>query len=55
MTDVDDLGRFAFDHSRTENAGLLARDFDIECVLDDVDDLVDHERHAANAVGENQQ
>ncbi len=55
MADIEDLGGLALDHGGAENAGLLARDLDVERVLDDVDDLVDHERHAAHAVGEDEQ
>ena len=43
------------DHRRAEHAGAVAADLDVELVLDDVDDLVDHEAHRAAAVGEHQQ
>ena len=35
--------------------GRVAADLDVEPVLDDVDDLVDHQAHRAAAVGEHQQ
>ena len=47
MADVDDLGRLALDDGRAEHAGIVAGDLDVEAVLDDVDDLVDHQRHRA--------
>ena len=34
--------------------GLLAAELDVEPLLDDVDDLVDHEAHGAVAVGEHE-
>ena len=33
---------------------LAARDLDVEPLLDDVDDLVDHQPHRAAVVGEHQ-
>ena len=35
--------------------GVSLADLDVEPVLDDVDDLVDHEAHRAAGVGEHQQ
>ena len=35
--------------------GRVARQLDIEPLLDDVDDLVDHQPHRAALVGEHQQ
>ena len=35
--------------------GRVAADLDVELVLDDVDDLVDHKAHRAAAVGEHEQ
>ena len=55
VADVDDLGRLALDDGGAEHAGIVAADLDVEPVLDDVDDLVDHQRHRAGAVGEHQQ
>ena len=34
--------------------GAVARDLDVEPLLDDVDDLVDDEAHAPAAIGEHQ-
>src|SRR6185437_15622252 len=54
VADVDHFGGLALDHGGAENAGLLARDLDVQLLLDDVDDLVDHEPHRAAVVGEHQ-
>jgi hypothetical protein len=54
MRDVDDVGRLALDHGRADEARLLGRQLDVEPVVDDVDDLVDHEAHGAIVVGEHQ-
>src|SRR3954467_695687 len=55
MTDIDHLGRLAFDYRRAKNAGTLAGQLHIEPLFDDVDDLVDHQSHGAALVRENQQ
>ena len=54
MADVDHFGGLALDHGRTQNAVRLAGDLDVQPLLDDVDDLVDHEPHRAAVVGEHQ-
>ena len=54
MADVDHFGGLALDHGGTENAVRLAGDLDVQPLLDDVDDLVDHEPHRAAVVGEHQ-
>jgi hypothetical protein len=54
MADIDDFGGLALDDGRAEHAGIVADDLDVEAVLNDVDDLVDHQRHRAHAVGEHQ-
>ncbi len=54
MADVDDLGGVALDHRVAEHAGAFARHFDVEPILDDIDDLIDHEAHGAAAIGEHQ-
>ena len=55
MGDVDHLGGLALDDRGAENARRGARQLDIEPLLDDVDDLVDHQAHGAALVGEHQQ
>ena len=40
---------------RADDARRVAADLDVELVLDDVDDLVDHEAHGAPAIGEHEQ
>ena len=55
VADVDDLGRLALDDRGAEDARHVAADLDVEPVLDDVDDLVDHEAHRASGIGEHQQ
>src|SRR6266568_7134740 len=55
VSDVDDLGGLAADHRAAERAGSLARHFDVQPVLDDVDDLVDCESHRAAAIREHQE
>ena len=54
VTDVDDFGRMSLDHGIAEHARTVAADFDLELVLDDVDDLVDHKPHGAALIGEHQ-
>ena len=54
VADVDHLGGLALDHGRAENAVAGAGDLDVQPLLDDVDDLVDHEPHRAAVVGEHQ-
>src|SRR5271170_49747 len=54
MADVDDLGGAALDHSIAEHTRALACHLDVEPLLDDVDDLVHHEAHAAAAIGKHQ-
>ena len=54
MTDVDDFGGLSLDDGGAEHAGIVAADLNVEAVLDDVDDLVDHQRHRAGAVREHQ-
>ena len=54
MADVDHFGGVALDHGRAEDAGTVACHLDVEPLLDDVDDLVDHEPHRAAVVGEHQ-
>ena len=54
MTDVEYLGGAAFDHGRAEHARSVARHFDVEPVLDDVDDFVDHNAHGTAGVREHQ-
>ena len=54
VADVDHLGGLALDHGRAENALAGAGDLDVQLLLDDVDDLVDHEPHRAAVVGEHQ-
>ena len=54
MTDVDDFGGVAFDHRIAEHAGTIARHFDIEPILDDIDDFIDDETHGAAAIGEHE-
>ena len=44
----------ALDHGGAEDAGLSLGDLDVEALLDDVDDFVDHERHRAALVGKDQ-
>ncbi len=55
MGDIDHFGRLTLDDRGTQNAGLAARQLDIEPLLDDVDDLVDHKSHGAALIGEHQQ
>ena len=54
VADVDHLGGLALDHGRAQNAVLGARNLDGEALLDDVDNLVDHQAHGAAVVGEHQ-
>ena len=54
MADVDHFRRLPLDDRGAENALLATRDLDVETLLDDVDDLVDHESHRAAVVGEHQ-
>ena len=55
VADIDDFGRLALDDGGAEHAGIVAADLNVEAVLDDIDDLVDHQRHRAGAVREHQQ
>src|SRR5215470_15241364 len=55
MADVDDFRRLALDDGRAQHAGGFAHHLDMECVLDDVDNLVDNEPHGAALVGEHQE
>src|SRR5665647_1718004 len=55
VPDIDDFGRLALDDGGAEHAGVFADDLDIEAVFDDVDNLVDHQRHRAVAIREHQQ
>src|SRR5262249_21435372 len=55
VADIDDFGCLAADDGGTEHARIFARDLDVEVVLDNVDDLVDHQRHGAAAIGKHQQ
>ncbi len=55
VPDIDDFGRLAFDDGGAEHAGIFAGDLDIEAVFDDIDNLVDHQRHRAVAIREHQQ
>ena len=54
MRDVDDLDHRVGDPRRTDHAGRAAGDLDVEEVLDDVEDLVDHEADALAADAEHQ-
>ena len=54
MRDVDDLCGAALHHRIADKAGNVARDLDVEPLLDDVDDLVDDEAHATAAIGKYQ-
>ena len=54
MRDVDDLCGAALHHRIADKARTLARDLDVEPLLDDVDDLVDDEAHAPAAIGKHQ-
>src|SRR4051812_37529729 len=55
MADVDDLGGLTLDHRRAEHARALAGELDVEAFFDNVDDLVDDQRHGAALIGEHQQ
>ena len=55
VADIDDFGGLALDDGGAEHAGIVAGDLNVEAVFDDVDDLVDHQRHRAAAVREHQQ
>src|SRR6476660_8101352 len=55
MADVDNLGRMTPDNGGAEHAWILTRNLNVEVVIDNVDDLVDHQRHRAASVGEHQQ
>src|SRR5579862_517789 len=54
ITDVDDLGSMALDHSVTEHARPFTRHFNVKSIFHDIDNLVDDEAHGAAAVGEDQ-
>src|SRR5450631_2242082 len=45
VADVDDFGGLPLDDGGAEYAGIFAADLNVETILDDVDDLVDHQRH----------
>ena len=51
MRNVDHLGGLALDHGRAEHARPIAAEFDLQPILDNVDDLVDQETHRAFLVG----
>src|SRR5215211_1602904 len=55
MTDVDDFRRLALHHGGADDAGNLACNLDVELLLDDVDDLVDHQTHRTSSIREHQQ
>ena len=54
VSDIDDLSGVALDHGIAEQAGTIACHLDVELVLDDVDDLVDHKSHGAAVRREHQ-
>ena len=50
MADVENLGRLAANNRRAENTLPVAANLNIEMLLDDVDDLVDHQTHGTAGV-----
>src|ERR1700761_2125268 len=54
MANVDHFGRLPLDDGGAENTFARSSHLDVEALLDDVDDLVDHEPHRTTVVGEHQ-
>ena len=54
MRHIDNFGGGAFDNCVAEHAGTFAGYFDVQPLLDDVNDLVDDKSHRSALIGEHQ-
>src|SRR5262249_17246792 len=55
VPDGNDLSRMTLYNWRPEHTGIVTPDLDVQVILDDIDDLIDDERHRPVAVREDQQ
>ena len=50
MPDIDDFSCVPSHNGGAEHPGIFARNLDVKCVVDNIDDFIDDERHGPAAV-----